>query len=99
MVKRKIIWSNRAQIKLYGILEFYIERNKSKVYSKKLYRILYKELKILLKHPGLGIKTDFDNVYCIIIGDYMIYYELVNEGVFVHAIRDCRQDPHDRQLK
>lgn len=36
MAKRKIVWSNRAKIRLYAILDFYIVRNKSKVYSIKL---------------------------------------------------------------
>lgn len=51
MVKRKIVWSNRARIKLFEILEFYTERNKSRVYSAKLYQRLTKELKILHNQP------------------------------------------------
>ncbi len=39
MAKRKIVWSNRAIKRLYGILEFYDQRNKSKTYSKKLYQL------------------------------------------------------------
>ena len=49
MVKSKIVWSNRAKKRLYGVLEFYIQRNKSKSYSNKLNRLLQKEVKILLK--------------------------------------------------
>ena len=56
MAKRKIVWSNRAKNRLYGILEFYIERNKSKSYSIKLYKLLNKEVKLLLKYPDLGLK-------------------------------------------
>jgi hypothetical protein len=61
MAKRKIVWSNRAKIKLYEILEFYIKRNHSKVYSLKLYRSINKELKLLLKNPDLGLKTTEDS--------------------------------------
>jgi hypothetical protein len=45
MAKRKIFWSNRAIKRLYGILEFYDQRNKSKTYSKKLYQLLNKQIK------------------------------------------------------
>ena len=57
MAKRKIVWSDRAKKRLYGIFEFYIERNKSKSYSIKLYKLLNKEVKLLLKYPDLGLKT------------------------------------------
>ncbi len=57
MAKRKIIWSTRSRIKLYEILDFYIERNKSKSYSIKLYRLISREVKLLQKYPEIGIKT------------------------------------------
>ena len=40
MAKRKVVWSHRANIKLFEILEFYTERNKSTTYSSKLYTII-----------------------------------------------------------
>jgi len=51
MAKRKIVWSNRAIKRLYGILEFYDQRNKSKTYSKKLYQLLTKTGKDLDQVP------------------------------------------------
>jgi hypothetical protein len=42
MAKRKIVWSNLAIKRLYGILEFYDQRNKRKTYSKKLYQLIHK---------------------------------------------------------
>ena len=57
MVKRKIVWSNRAIKRLYGILEFYDQRNKSKTYSKKLYQLIHKQVKVLIKFPEIGLKT------------------------------------------
>ena len=74
MAKRKIVWSNRAKKRLYGILEFYIERNKSKSYSIKLYKLLNKEVKLLLKYPDLGLKTSEESVRGLIIDTYIIYY-------------------------
>ena len=99
MVKRKIIWSHRSKIKLYKILEFYAERNKSKTYSQKLYRRFTKELKLLVKQPDLGIKTDLINVRGLIVGDYLIFYELTDEAIIIHTIWDCRQNPDDLIIK
>ena len=78
MAKLKIIWSHRAEIKLFKILEFYSERNKSRSYSKKLYQRLNKELKILLKQPDIGLKTEIESIRGLIIDDYILFYEFVN---------------------
>ena len=99
MVKRKIVWSNRAKTRLYGILEFYIKRNKSNTYSIKLYRLLHKEVKILLKFPEIGLKTTEDTTKGLIIGDYIIYYEITHDKIIIHTIWDSRQDPDSKIIK
>jgi len=76
MVRRKIIWSHRARIKLFEILEFYSERNKSKTYSAKLYHRLNKELKILIRQPEIGLHTEIEPVRGLIIDDYILFYEI-----------------------
>lgn len=73
MARRKIIWSNRAKIKLYAILDFYAQRNKSKAYSVKLYSKFNKEIKLLAKYPDLGIKTQIEFVRGLIVDEYIIY--------------------------
>ena len=99
MAKRKIVWSNRAKKRLYGILEFYIERNKSKTYSKKLQQLLSKEVKILIKYPELGLKTTEESTRGLIIKDYIIYYEITDEIIIIHTIWDTRQDPDNKIIK
>jgi plasmid stabilization system protein ParE len=99
MAKRKIVWSNRAKKRLYGILEFYIERNKSKSYSIKLYKLPNKEVKLLLKYPELGLKTTEPSVRGLIIDDYIIYYEVTDDKIIIHTIWDCHQEPDSKIIK
>ena len=99
MVRRKIIWSHRAEIKLFEILEFYSVRNKSKSYSAKLFIRFNKELKLLIKQPLLGIKTEIEVVRGLIVDDYIIYYEVFNNKIIVHTLWDCRQNPDDLVIK
>lgn len=75
MAKRKIIWSHKAKIKLTQILEFYIERNKSKTYSVKLYNQFQKNIKLLVKQPHIGVKTNLKDIRSLIIGEFMILYD------------------------
>ena len=93
MAQVKIIWSHRARIKLYSILEFYAERNKSKIYSAKLYTRFSKEIKLLAKHPNLGIKTEIESVRGLIVGEFIIYYEHRENTIVIHTIWDSRQNP------
>jgi plasmid stabilization system protein ParE len=99
MAKLKIVWSDRAKKRLYGILEFYIERNKSKSYSSKLYKLLNKEVKLLLKYPDLGLKTSEESVRGLIIDTFIIYYEVTDDKIIIHTIWDCRQDPDSKIIK
>ena len=98
MVKRKIIWSHLAKIRLYETLTFFSERNHSKTYSKKLYRKFDKELKLLLKHPDLGIKAEIESVRGLVVGDYILFYEIIEDKIIVHTLWDCRQDPDKLKL-
>jgi plasmid stabilization system protein ParE len=99
MAKRKIVWSNKAKIRLYAILDFYVVRNKSKVYSNKLQKLISKEVKLLLKQPDLGLKTSEDTTRGLIIENYIVYYEITDEKIIIHTIWDSRQNPDDKIIK
>lgn len=99
MGKRKIIWSDSSKKKLFEILEFYEQRNKSKTYSIKLYQRFKRELSLLSKHPDVGIKTEIESIRGLIVGDYMLFYEIDSERIILHTIWDCRQKPDDLKIK
>jgi plasmid stabilization system protein ParE len=99
MAKRKIVWSNRAKIRLFAILDFYIVRNKSKVYSIKLQKLISKEVNLLLKQPDLGLKTSEDSTRGLIIENYIVYYEITDEKIIIHTIWDSRQNPDNKIIK
>ena len=99
MAKRKIIWSHKARIKLTEILDFYYERNKSKTYSIRLQKEIQKSIRLLVKQPSLGIKTDDQSIRALIIGDYIIFYESDKDQIIIHSFWDCRQNPEDIILK
>ncbi len=99
MVRRKIVWSNRSKIKLFEILEFYSQRNKSSVYSKKLYQKFSRELNLLKKQPEIGIKTDAEGVRGLIVDEFILYYEIYPNMFVVHTIWDFRQNPDSLRIK
>ena len=99
MAKRKIVWSHRAQKKLFEILEFYADRNKSRIYSAQLYKKFIKALSLLHKYPELGKKTEIEDVRGLIVGDYILFYEQTKEYFIIHTLWDCHQNPSNLLIK
>jgi plasmid stabilization system protein ParE len=98
MAKRKIVWSHRSRIRLFEILDFYVDRNKSNLYSKKLYSRIIKELALLAKQSELGVKTEVESVRGLIIGDYIIFYQAYDDMIVVHNIWDSRRNPEELKI-
>jgi len=98
MAKRKIIWSQNANIKLFQILEFYTIRNGTKTYSIKLYNKFKKNLAILRSQPEIGFITDFDTIRGLIVEDFILFYESTNDLIIIHTVWDCRQNPEDLSI-
>jgi plasmid stabilization system protein ParE len=98
MVRYKIEWSTEAKSDLYNILEFYIQRNKSTAYSKKLNAKINKSIQLISRNPFLGIKTDHDSIRAIISDEYQIIYEIFDHLLLIIMIWDCRRDPDDKRI-
>ena len=98
MAKYKVIWSIEAEIDLTGILEFYIQRNKTAIYSKKLFSKIKKDISSISKNTKLGIETEFDTVRVLITGDYQIIYEIIDDNIVISMLWDCRRNPEDKKI-
>ena len=87
-----IIWSNIASSDLRDILEFFNIRNKSNTYSKKLYKTISQEINRLIIFPEIGRVTDYKNFRSLVVLDYLIFYTLIDDNIFIIRVWDSRQD-------
>jgi hypothetical protein len=92
---RKIVWTNRADKIFSLILENYIERNGTKTYSQRLNKEVKEILNLLIKHPFLGVKTDWDEIRVLIHGNLKIFYQIISHTIVIHMVWDTRQNPDD----
>lgn len=99
MAKREIVWAKNSEIQLQVILEFYRNRNKSNVYSLKLYNKFVSELSKTSYKPEIGIKTRLDKIRGLIIDDYILFYEILPEKIVVLKVWDCRQNPEKLDIQ
>ena len=91
---QEIIWSRRAQNDRIEILNYWIKRNKSNTYSKKLNILFEEAVKIISQYPHIGKPTDNLNARIKVVRDYLIIYELDDKDrLIVLTIWDSRQNP------
>ncbi len=95
---KRIIWTERADNAFTRILEFYIERNGSKTYSRKLNKEVQVLLSVISKQPRIGTRTEKERFRVLIRGNFKIFYEVSETHIIVHLIWDCRQNPEDIKL-
>lgn len=61
MAKRKVIWSPDSSLDMIEIMEFYNNKNKSKIYSSRLYKEINLKLKTLDFSVALPKKHQIKN--------------------------------------
>lgn len=98
---KQIIWSKFAQQDRYNILDYWIKRNKSISYSKKLNRIFIDTTDLISKHPKIGKQTELAGIRYKIVRDYLFTYRETSDYIEILTIWDSRQDPEkfDRIIK
>ena len=93
MAKRKINWSNNALIDLLEIIEFYNNRNKSKVYSTKLNKEIQLILKTIDITISLPLKTAIPNLFYFIHNHISVCFEIHENELKVQLVIDKRRGP------
>lgn len=93
MAKRNIVWTRTADIQFVGILEYWVKRNKSNTYSKKLLRLVTERTLQIVEEPFIYKSTDFKDVRVTSIRNFSIYYKVTEGQIIITAFWDNRQDP------
>lgn len=90
---QSIVWTHSAHQDRIAILSYWIEKTNSKEYSRKLNQIFIHHTESLLKFPLLGKQTELENIRCLPISDYSIFYQVESKIIIIHRIWDNRQNP------
>lgn len=93
MAQRRIVWTKKANKERRKILEYWVNRNKSKRFSQLLNKRIISELRLVSKNPLIGKKTDLQNVRIIILKYYLLFYEITETEIVVLTIWDSRRNP------
>lgn len=89
---KRVIWSLGAQKDKKEILAYWLERNQSNRYSRKLNQLFKEAIQILREHPYIGRATDVASIRIKIVKDYLLIYEVTEYSINILSIWDGRQD-------
>jgi plasmid stabilization system protein ParE len=92
MGRRKIVWSLRAKLDWFEILEFYHHRNGNKNFSIKINSIIKSSIQLLSNQSEIGLPTDIENVRILIEGNYEVFYQINAKTIEILTIWDSRQN-------
>ncbi|MDQ8141348.1 type II toxin-antitoxin system RelE/ParE family toxin [Chryseobacterium sp. CFS15] len=89
----KIFWTKIAQKQRDVIFEYYNNRNKSFIYSKKLKSEIKEYSNILKQQPEIGKKITNSDLRNIFFGNYSLIYKRKLNIIYIAAFWDNRQNP------
>ena len=95
----KIVWTEKANIERLRILQFWIDNNKSRVFSLKLDKLFISAIRDLSKKPTIGRKTEFENVRVKIVREYLIFYEIIRQDLVILSVWDGRRDKKNLKIR
>lgn len=92
---KRIIWSPIAREIRKEILQYWIRRNKSKRYSKKLNTLFEESAQQIADFPYSGISISGKVYRGKLIKDYYLLYKIKDDSIEILFIWDTRKDPAD----
>jgi len=81
---------------LEAILQFYDERNGSDQYSKKLLKMIHRQIRLLTTMPEIGRMTDFPSVRILFVDKFGIDYQIRDNSILIINIYSCQTNPDER---
>lgn len=84
---------------LEGILKFFDERNGTDNFSKKLLKMIRKQIKLASAMPEIGRLTDFPGVRILFVERFAIDYQIRDNVILIIDIYSCQTDSNTRVFR
>lgn len=96
---RKIVWSRNAVVDKFEILDYWIVRTGSKVYSCKLAKAVRETVTNLKRFPEIGRVYQNTELRFIVKYRYLIFNKIQETEVRILHIWDTRRNPEDLHIE
>lgn len=98
MEKKKVIWTRKAEIQMYAIMDYYAERNKNDSYSIKLQIVIKQKLRKLDFTTTLPKKSSIKDLFYFTHNHISVFFLIHNEYIVVVLVWDERRNPNDLSI-
>lgn len=92
----EVLYSPQFMDDLEAILQFYDERNGSDRYSRKLLKMIHRQIRLLTTMPEIGRMTDFPSVRILFVDKFGIDYQIRDNSILIINIYSCQTNPDER---
>ena len=92
----RVLYSPQFMDNLEAILHFHDERNGSDQYSKKLLKMIHRQIRLLTTMPEIGRMTDFPSVRILFVDKFGIDYQIREKEILIINIYSCQTNPEER---
>ena len=96
---KKIVWTLTAIQDRINIYQYWVEKNKSNLFSEKLERLFNESAILLSEFPEIGTPTDLQDVRVKVIRNYKLFYQFTSDSIQIIRVWDSRQNPNNLQLE
>lgn len=90
---KEIEWTKTSVHDRFKIYQFWIERNKTDSYSKKLEMLFNEAARLISEFPQIGTATDIPQVRVKVIKSYKLFYVSHVDKIQIISVWDTRQNP------
>ena len=84
---------------LESILMFFDERNGDDKFSRKLLKMIRKQMKLAASMPEIGRLTDFPGVRILFVERFGIEYQIRDRVILIIDIYSCQTNPEQRMFR
>lgn len=90
---KRVVWTQRAQEDRKQILKYWLDRNKSSIYSRRLNSLFKQVVHLISNFPQIGKPTSDANARIKVVKDYLVIYQETDTQIYILTIWDTRQNP------
>lgn len=95
---QKIEWTITSIRDRFEIYQFWVKKNKSDSYSRRLETIFIEAANLISHFPEIGTETDFPGVRVKIVKTYKLFYSSQSDTIQIIRVWDTRQNPNNLEI-
>ena len=89
---KKLIWAHKAQKEFNEVYDFWVQHNKSDLYSEKLLDETLRIIKLIAESPEMGLETKRNKLRRVIINrTFSMTYKVEKENIKIASFFDGRR--------